>query len=257
MPSKPEDYARLFKIYTTHANGKELVGQALGALVGGMHSRSTTEKPRVLDVGAGNGDITKLILPEAGFLQVVEPNPKFADSLTAVRQSDYAYSPTSIQDYTDQNGPYDVIILSYFLELIDQSEWRVVLNKLHSLLTPDGKIIGVTYLDGCAWDSFAALVEHYDDSHRKGGTGYNAQTLRQAGFNFSNLQTVRTELWGSSVDNLYDNLEFFFMKRLELYRRKRPLFINELGELTYQDKTVKNRVVLPVDEVIFEILKFA
>ncbi|MBW3538091.1 class I SAM-dependent methyltransferase [Candidatus Parcubacteria bacterium] len=239
-----EKYAGLFERYAQHTNGKQIIGTRLAKLADTFH------KARILDVGAGNGSISRMLLPHADYLHSIEPNPQFTAALTSLASDGYGFSITSVQDFDGVGTPYDLIILSYVLESIEPDEWNRILRKLYGLLSNHGRIIGVTYLDGCGWDSFAAIAASLSGSKRQAGLGYVTKKAREAGFNLSVLEIVDTEIWGKTLQNLYYNLEFYFVKRMEVYEGKQQQLKSELSKLTVEKN---DRTILSVQEVIFEL----
>lgn len=100
---------------------------------------------KVLEIGAGHGRFTKLLSKTRAFITSIEPNEHFYESLTrnsvlkAKRNVKFlkAFFPYFSIDR------YDYIFLhqNVFLELINQLPGEQVVQHLHNLLVPDGKVI--------------------------------------------------------------------------------------------------------------------
>lgn len=99
-----------------------------------------TVQSRVLDIGAGSGDIARAIAPSVGAYVAVEPNRGFATRLrrlpvTALAQTWQRACP---------QGLFDCIIASHVLTYFPDRQLFPLLSKMHALLAPHGRLLIMT-----------------------------------------------------------------------------------------------------------------
>lgn len=237
------EYQDLFGRYVDKADGKALVGDALAAIICASGARS------VLDVGAGRGEIAARLLDVVDLVHAIEPRDEFCRVLRSLSARGLRITPTTVQEF-DTHERYDIVLLSYVLESINPEEWPEVLQRLSSFLRPQGRILGVTYLDGCDWDCYAAAVESCTGMVRKGGASRIFQGIRRSAHNVRILEVLDTHIWDVSCEALYQTLRFFFRNGMDSYVESHLKLLPELTELTTEQD---GRTVLEVTEVIFSI----
>lgn len=248
MPSM--EYSELFTNYTSKSNGKRLVANAVLDIMEANNLRV------VLDMGAGNGELTRYLMPHAKYLVAAEPNAKFSRDLASLGTGDrYRYVQSSIEDFAWENGKFDLILLAYVLESMGGREkWASACQKLQSLLSAHGMLLGATYVDGCAWDTYATIVEkEIGLDSRSGGLSRVFPSLRNAGFNVQVRSILTTQIWGDDIDQLYDGLAFFFRRKADAYYSKRNFLLPSLRRVS---SPFGSEVSIAVKEVIYEIVEF-
>jgi SAM-dependent methyltransferase len=250
MSTDNDNYRRLFDLYTKHANGKRKVANAIIDLIEARNVRS------VIDVGAGNGFISAQIAPFVDFLHVIEPNDEFHPALKEVEKrarNEYRMSDIRAEDIgPDEYDRYDLVLLSYVLEsLIPGTDVRAVCRKMLDLRRAGGTFIGVTYVDGCAWDAYSTIVERRIRTPQRGGLSRVVPMLRSLGFNVRTVTAVRTEIWGRNLEDLFRNIAFFHRRAEREYFDSAAYLLPELRKLSRVNGG--GRVVLDVDELIYEV----
>lgn len=242
-----ERYADLFEKYVQAADGKKLIGNALAEIA------SAYPDAHVLDVGAGSGEITGIVASAAGRVDAVDPNRYMVADLKKLSQRCANVSPIEgrLQDFSPSEH-YDLIILSYVLESIGGNDVQEHAKRLHGYLRPGGRMVGVTFLDGCDWDAYSASVESLVPYKRTGGTGRVFNHLRQSGLNTRIIRIVDTHIFAPSLDELYLTLGFFYKRVMDNYIRLSGTLSSELRKFTTKDRG--GELCLGVKEVIYEII---
>lgn len=241
-----ESYANLFERYVRAADGKQVVGRALAKLLAGIPNA------QVLDMGAGRGEITEIMASRAQRVDAVEPNEHLIIELKKIvdRKPNIHAISGSLEEFST-NRRYDLIVLSYVLESIRSDEAMRHMRRLFELLRPGGRVVGVTFLDGCDWDAYSAAVERLVHYGRAGGTGRVFDRLRDAGINARLIETLNTHIAAATPEELYQALGFFYKRQLSRYIERYGTLSSEL--MRYANVS-KSRAFIEVKEVIYEIL---
>ncbi len=206
-------------------------------------------------MGAGNGELTRYLAPHASFLMAVEPNARFAGNLNSLVPGDnYLYQQCNAEDFVWESQQFDLILLAYVLESMGgRDKWATTCENLLSLLSRKGKLVGATYVDGCAWDSYATVVEEEIGlDGRSGGLSRVFPDLRSRGFNVRILKIVTTQIWADNHDELYDGLSFFFRRKADLYAERKNLLVSSLRSVS---SNFGQEVCVEVEEAIYEIFR--
>lgn len=242
-----ERYANLFEKYVRAADGKKLIGNAL-AEIAGMYSDA-----HVLDMGAGSGEITEIVASAASRVDAVDPNSYMVAELKRLsrRCANVSATEARLQDFSTSER-YDLIVLSYVLESIDGNDTYEHVKRLHGYLRPGGRMVGVTFLDGCDWDAYSASVESLVPYKRTGGTGRVFNHLRQSGLNARIIRIVDTHIFAPSLDELYLTLGFFYKRVMDSYISFSGALSSELSR--YTTKSRGTDLCLEVKEAIYEIV---
>ncbi len=85
--------------------------EALTRLAGGFAGK------RVLEIGCGNGRITRKYAPQATFIDAIDPNQAKIDRALELTPTDHThvhYHAVPLEDFVAQH-PYDLIILAWSL----------------------------------------------------------------------------------------------------------------------------------------------
>ncbi len=219
-----------------------------------MTNRQDSVRPS-LDMGAGRGEIAEIIASASGRVEAVDPDAHMVSELRRLsrRQPRVIAVRDSLQTFSTESR-YDLVVLAYVLESIDGHDVPRHVERLLGLLRPGGRVVGVTYLDGCDWDAYSSAVEHVVPYGRTGGTGKVFGRLRRAGLNARILRILDTHISDSTVEALYLTLGFFYKRKLEAYLAHRDTLSVELERYA----TPRGAgVCLEVKEAVYEILPMA
>lgn len=155
------NYSRCFTQYAENTNGKKLLSvklkEYLSSYIGGD----------LLDVGAGDGQITVSLAPSFSKVIAVEPKPELASLIPNERNINVIQD--KIENYNSRKG-YDVILMSYFLDSFTAEDIHFILRKLRLLKKASGIMIGTTYSSNCKWDQFTERVASDLGIKRKGAS---------------------------------------------------------------------------------------
>lgn len=239
-----EQYTDLFDKYTNNANGKQVLASALSRIM------QETSRKSLLDIGAGNGEITRLIAPHFEGVDVIEPKRKYVEHIKNLNIANLSAFESDIQSYQTQKR-YDSILLSYVLESISIADYPAIFEKLKAILNLKGNIYCATYLDGCDWDEFSYIVKARIDLARTGGFYRVLSSIRDCGYSIREREIVSTQIYGESLENLYENLAFFFKRGLDQYINHKQDLIAILER--YTERSNDGRFYIEVKEVIFNI----
>lgn len=232
--------SELFQNYASHTNGKHLIAKTI--------IKSVSYLPNnILDIGAGNGAITEYLSKWAKEIVAIEPSASLAKEITNRNLSNVEVIQTRIQD-VKINKPYDLILMSYFLDVIDQSAWLEILNTIHQKC-PNTPILCVTYLEGCPWDIFSQLIKKKIGTKRTGGYTTIIPAIRNLGWDINMMKMINTKIYGQTTQELYKILEFFYKDVLYEYQSTQSYLIKQLKKLANNNGTS-----IRVTEILFELL---
>jgi hypothetical protein len=251
-PSRPDcpnatDRPRLFRAafdrYVESTDGKEKLAREIAAIARSMQAA------RLLDLGAGNGTLTRLLSPHFQAIVGVEQNSAFEASLGLVPNAVTVIS--RMEDYVPVEPP-DIVLMSYSLDGIPVERLGSTMAALVSCLAPRGKILFVTHEDGCPWDRYADPVYRALGMPRSGGARRHVEDLRRAGFEARRLVSIDGFIWAADRAALFEALEFFFIDAVDGYYASRPAFEEILGGLV--EPLPGERVAIKAVECLFELI---
>jgi len=108
-----ESYSQAYDHYVEWTDEKEAIARALNKII--------TPKPnmKLLDVGAGFGDLTKKIAPLFSHIDVVEPNNQMYYRLKK-QLTDYPFRlyPIPFEQFEQKDDTYDIYIYNHSLTYI-------------------------------------------------------------------------------------------------------------------------------------------
>jgi SAM-dependent methyltransferase len=237
-------YTDLFNQYLSHTDGKDLVADNLARL---YRSKSSGT---VLDIGAGKGDIAIPLAQVFHQVVAVEPEERFTQVIRAANLPNLIVYESKIEEFW-QAGKYDLILMSYLLDSMSSETISVVMNQVESMKAPGGKIVAVTYLEGCNWDVFTHFIANQLGTRRNGGFSRLFSELKTIGWYIHIQKILETHIYGSNLDELYGNLSFFYKDNLDEYHANEGKFKPILRSLSAQAE----RVSLSIREVILEVVK--
>lgn len=238
-------YSDFFSRYASNTNGKNKISNELGLLFSKMSIDN------LLDVGAGTGEIAIYLSKIVNRIVAVEPNIKLVKLIQQANKPNIEIYQCKIQDF-EYTQKFDCILLSYFLDTIPKTEWPSILKKLKSLLKPNGLILGITYLEGCEWDVFTQYIARQINISRSGGFGRVTLHLRYYGWDVVFKKLINTQIFGTTYNDLYDNLEFFYKAKIDDYRNNKEKYIHQLKNTA----TTNKRANIGVKEVLYKIINF-
>ncbi len=238
-------YSDYFKKYASNTNGKKLIAKNLGKILQELKIIS------LLDVGAGSGDILFGVMDKLKYAVAVEPKLALSSIIEQRGLKNIEIIQDVIQNFNSAKK-FGCILLSYFLDTVKKEEWNIILDKVNLMKDSNGIILGATYLEGCEWDVFTQYIKRNIDIPRSGGFGRITYQLREIGWDVRVRKIIDTEIFGENISELYNNLEFFYKSKVDVYRENKEHFIPQLELLS----GTTGRANITVKEVIYELLKF-
>ncbi len=235
----------LFGRYTENTNGKDIVGNCLVNII------KKAEYKSCLDIGAGRGEIATVLAPALERIVMVEPCNRYIQEMKNGKHENIEIAEKRIEDYHTREQ-YDLILMSYFLDSFDEQRIRYYLELAWPMLEENGKLVGVTYLDGCDWDAFIHHIAQRLTIDRTGGFSRLLERLRKRGWNMLILEIVDTEIRGDNLGGLYENLAFFAKDDLDGYRRFHDEYMEDLAKYI---SVSHGSVVISLKEVIYQIIR--
>ena len=234
-------FAELFERYSANTDGKEKIADFINSL--------GDKRPGALliDFGAGDGRLTRNLLRGFSDIIAVEKEQGFRSNLHSLPGVTVATS--SMEEFRPPR-PYDIGLLSYSLSGIPKPVFGQTIDRFLMHRKSEGRLLFVTYQDGCSWDLYADKLAAHFGEHRTGGLQRHQAELHAAGFDSKVVATLHTSIWGESVEALYQNLGFFCYQNIAAYVQDEHLLKPSLEALHI---TEGPRAVLPVIETIVEI----
>jgi SAM-dependent methyltransferase len=238
-------YQRLFDKYAGATDGKAQIAEAVAEF---MRSRGLRT---VVDVGAGNGVLARLLAGSGVSVLAVEPNPAFAPAWEEPVPRTLRFVACRGQDLPARFGQFDLALLSYVLDSMQTDDVAAVCARLQEIVRPAGAIVGVTYSDDSAWRRYSAAVETVVGPCLVGGEAQVFATLRSAGYYPQPIRRLDTTIGGRSLDELFARLAFFYRRARQEYQESRDELLPELAEHATRDPD--GSWSIGVEEVLFTI----
>jgi len=244
MTERAQLFRTTFDRYVAHTDGKEKLAREIAALASSM--RAT----RLLDLGAGNGILTRLVSPYFRSIVAVEHNRAFESALGHIPNTVPVMA--RMEDHVPVEPP-DLVLMVHSLDGIPLERLGRTLTQLFSHLAPGGKIAFVTQEDGCPGDRFGERIHQALGLPLYGGSGRQLDDLRRAGFDARRLSSIDGFIWARDRADLLDVLEFFFLDAIDAYRESRPVFEKILGD--FVEPFPGERVAIRAVESIYEVVR--
>jgi hypothetical protein len=240
--NQPPPFRDAFELYSSRTDGKEIIAEEVKRLTA-LGRRDT-----LLDIGAGDGRLTRLIAPHFHSVLAIEKNSAFSEQLARIPNAEPVFVP--IQDFTPPRL-WDIALLSYSLSGIPPEQLGTTLSRLFEHRRAGGRMLVVTYQDGCGWDQFAGGVYSALGIARSGGVHRHSEELVSAGFRVTPISALNTHIWAPSERELLQTLGFFFHRAGAQYYENPIRFLSLLEPHLVN---LSNRgVAIPVVEQILEV----
>ncbi len=242
MRYEENSYVSLFTRYTDHSDGKAVLANAIVDIASDIRAAS------LLDLGAGNGDLTAALAKHFSGVLAVERNTGFCRRLQQLEGVDVV---SGRMEDVDLGGPHDMCLLSYSLDGVPSDRLEELLGRVLASRSTTGAVLACSYLEKCAWDVYHEYVCEKIQVPRWGGINRYVEEITKRGFSCHIRRVERTYIWGDDVDDLYDNLAFFFMENLDRYYSVRSECRDALLHLSEEGGS--GSTALPVFEAIIEV----
>lgn len=231
-----------FERYTAATDEKEKIALAIEAI-----SRVTGNEA-LLDLGSGDGVLTRKLATVFKSIVAVEKNLKYSTKLQDLRNVKTVFS--LMEDY-QPDRVFNIALMAYSLSGIGKNNLFEVMQCLLDSLSQKGKLLCVTHAEDSAWDRFASIVRHDLGISRTGGTALHLKELQDCNLKGSVLLTLPSLIRSDSLEALAEKLSFFFLREVEAYQRNIKIFTQILGPFTVKLKT--GEVALQSAQSIIEI----
>jgi len=211
----PYQNSQAFQLYTSNTDGKAKIAGYVASLA---HHRFG-QQGVLLDLGAGDGLLTKELAPTFSKIIAVERDPVFKDALGSIANVQPVIA--RMEELELPRSSYDVALLSYSFTGVLEGERERFLTRLWRAKSPNGFVLAVTFQDGCRWDRFADEIYSALGKTRSGGTRYHMRELQRCGWRAEVIRSIPTQIWAPNIEGLIDVLEYFFAKtdgEREIYR---------------------------------------
>lgn len=133
-PESGNDYHKLFSQgYLAHSNEKEILSPIIRDL---LKDRKMTS---FLDVGPGDGTISKIFAEHSQEIVFVEPQKRFCEQLKQTIPSAKIIN-SKIQDAPFKEKSFDAVLGSHVLYYFPLDQWSPLVNRLYSWVKPGGRL---------------------------------------------------------------------------------------------------------------------
>jgi SAM-dependent methyltransferase len=129
------NYEEDFPFYLRFTNEKKILSEEILQLFNRFNVK------RVLDIGAGNGDLSKLLVNNVEMYSAIEPKEEFVKSL---RNKNIPTVKGNFPCYID-NNKYDFVLCSHSVPSIKR-DYESFLNEAFKKLDKNGRLLLITYL---------------------------------------------------------------------------------------------------------------
>jgi len=204
-------YPALFQTFTASSDEKEVIARSVLAIARENAART------LLDLGAGDTQLTSRLAPEFSLVTAVEKKLAFCEKLQMI--PNVHVQQTAMEEFVPE-FPHDLVLLSYSLSGVSPEKVDAFIERLPTFATPEGKVLIVTYEKGCPWDLFADEVHKLLDFPRSAGTSTYMRIAREKGLILEDLSASPSHMWSDTLENLASLTSFFFAsKEAEYWER--------------------------------------
>jgi tRNA (cmo5U34)-methyltransferase len=180
------------------------------------------ESPRILDIGAGTGTLSALLLgryPEAD-LTLIDISPKMLD-IAAKRFHENEHVHLLVRDYSRENlpGSYDLVCSALSIHHLGTADKQQLIKRIFAALNTGGSFVNAEQVLGETPDQHRRYMAYWDDFFRRGtlpepvwkGAMHRRDTLDRMEKLTVQLAWLR-ETGFTHVDVLYKNRMFTVMR---------------------------------------------
>ncbi|MBI2092605.1 MAG: class I SAM-dependent methyltransferase [Deltaproteobacteria bacterium] len=151
-PEQGSDYSRLFSSgYYAKSDEKEILAQRLTEYL----KNETFDQ--ALDVGPGDGRITRLIAERSKGLTAVEVEEDYRRSFRQNFPKAKLFE-TPIQQTNFPSQSFDLILASHVFYYLPITEWHSQLTRCYEWLRPEGRLICILNTPECEWWEFYRIL---------------------------------------------------------------------------------------------------
>lgn len=169
------------KSYITHTNEKKVLADLLRKYLGGWEFES------FLDIGPGEGVVTREVAKRSQKTTVVEADGRFCEKLRKALP-DAEVINSSITDAGFDGGAFDFVLCSHVLYFVPLHQWNPLLARIISWVKPGGRLMVILNSSDSEWYRTALELSqllrimpgfaYYDPQHLFGKfTGGPSETL--------------------------------------------------------------------------------
>lgn len=221
---KDNDYALSFNRFITATKEKEkLLFEIMNVI--GLKKNFT-----FLDIGAGDGSLTFPIAKSAKKTTVIEPNKTFANHFIQAEIDCYIkrWEEVLIDD------KFDLILASHVIAQFSQKSMFLMIKKMLSCLTRQGKLIIITADDqyGSLRKVQLAFYDHIGCSQQR-TLGQINRWLQE---NSSAIKVIDINFKSDTVETMLETIAFPFLHWGNLFYENRVFLIEKLKQ--YQNQTL-------------------
>ena len=233
--------------YLSSTNSRQWAAQLLRDLI------DETGCQRVLDIGSGDGALAVKLAEVATYVGAIEPDPTMRDTLrqAALAHPELEYLPSRAEGVDLPTGAFELGLLSYVLETLPADDRDSLLTSVFELLAPEGLLVGISFVEGSAWDQYLELSKNHCGGNRYVGFGELAKALRTHGWFVSRHANFCTHIVAPDIEELFEVCAHFMGKRAPLYLDSRPTLLPVLQQLVRP--TGKGAVILDITECLYSI----
>ena len=235
-------YSSDFEKYLSHTNEKAILRDVL------LNYISDWGVGSVLDIGAGNGDLSVPLSENVGEYVAVEPKPNFVSMLKRknINVIDKMF-PCEV------GGSYDLILCSHSVPY-EKEDFEPFLQEAWKRVNDGGHLVMITYAG--SKDDWNTLLERLEIDPFEDHIGRylkRKQFLESLGF--TDVRMVRTCL---ECDNVYDMFEALsFVAGGGIAEKKKPFLDkrNEVEKILKEEYCYDERFVFPFDHYFLIVRK--
>ncbi|RKH72944.1 class I SAM-dependent methyltransferase [Corallococcus aberystwythensis] len=131
----PQEYATAFRLLAASATHPENIHHIVTErLLPGF-----SQRPTLLDVGAGAGTVAERLAPHFDSLTLLEPNP---EQSSRFHHEKARVLPVALEGYDSQDR-HDLVVCSHVLYHVPVSEWGAFIDRLLRFVRPGGACLVV------------------------------------------------------------------------------------------------------------------
>lgn len=179
--SQDEYYDHAFATFIKSTDQKENAKAWIKEFLGGIEPKDT-----VIDAGAGNGALTKILARNFETVEAVEPNEALLAEL-ATTGDNVVVHDQSISEATLAESTADLVLCSHVLYYIPQSQWEGILQRLLFWAKPGGRIVVVLQAEDTDCMKFFKKLRNEEfpimrfmENFSKTGAAQSVDVVRQA-----------------------------------------------------------------------------